>query len=87
MISKCANPDCFAHFLYLHEGKLFRVLHQASDGSGSQAGDDHFMSKKCVARVEFFWLCPECATRMTIKYEKGTGIVVRPKAIALRAAS
>ena len=25
MLSKCANPGCLATFLYLHEGKLFRV--------------------------------------------------------------
>ena len=25
MLSKCANPGCPASFLYLHEGKLFRL--------------------------------------------------------------
>ena len=25
MLSKCANPDCPASFLYLHQGKLFRL--------------------------------------------------------------
>ena len=24
MISKCANPECFTGFRYLHEGKLFQ---------------------------------------------------------------
>jgi hypothetical protein len=31
MISKCANPACTAHFLYLHEGKLFRVFRNSED--------------------------------------------------------
>ena len=25
MLSKCANPGCPASFLYLHQGKLFRL--------------------------------------------------------------
>jgi hypothetical protein len=25
MLSKCANPGCPASFIYLHEGKLFRL--------------------------------------------------------------
>ena len=25
MLSKCANPGCPATFLYLHQGKLFRL--------------------------------------------------------------
>jgi hypothetical protein len=25
MVSKCANPDCGAEFLYLHEGELFVI--------------------------------------------------------------
>ena len=25
MLSKCANPGCAATFLYLHQGKLFRL--------------------------------------------------------------
>jgi len=25
MLSKCANPGCSASFLYLHQGKLFRL--------------------------------------------------------------
>jgi len=25
MVSKCANPECDAEFLYLHEGELFVI--------------------------------------------------------------
>ena len=34
MLSKCANPGCPAPFLYLHEGKLFRL----DTGTESPAG-------------------------------------------------
>ena len=29
MLSKCANPQCRAAFLYLHQGKLFRIETEA----------------------------------------------------------
>jgi len=85
MISKCANPACSAHFLYLHQGKLFRVL-RASEDSSPELGIDPNM-RKPARRVEFFWLCSECCVRLTIRYEKGSGVVVRPLALAFRAAS
>jgi hypothetical protein len=86
MISKCANPACTAHFLYLHEGKLFRVLRGSEEALAPQMGVDPTV-RKHVQRVEFFWLCSNCSTRMTVRYEKGVGVVVRPLAIAFRAAS
>jgi hypothetical protein len=86
MISKCANPACTAHFLYLHEGKLFRVLHGSEEPPALQMGIDPTVRKR-VQRVEFFWLCSACSARMTVKYEKGSGIVVRPLGKAFRAAS
>ena len=47
MVSECANPHCSAQFLYFGEGQLLAVPRQSDDGSRS--------------RVEFFWLCGECA--------------------------
>lgn len=81
MISKCANPDCSAHFLYLHQGKLFRVLSGTDSAPERQMGVDPSV-RKHAQRVEFFWLCPECASRLTVKYEKGSGIVVQPLEVA-----
>ena len=86
MISKCANPACTANFLYLHEGKLFRVLRGSEEAPMPQMGIDPSV-RKHVQRVEFFWLCSACSVRMTVKYEKGYGVVVRPLGMALRAAS
>jgi len=86
MISKCSNPACTAHFLYLHEGKLFRVFRNSEDSETPEMGVDPTVRKR-ARRVEFFWLCSGCCDRMTIKYEKGEGVVVRPLKMALRAAS
>jgi hypothetical protein len=86
MISKCANPDCSVHFLYLHEGKLFRVLRETDGPPDLQMGVDPTVRKR-AQRVEFYWLCPECAHRMTVRYEKGSGVVLKPLGTAFGAAS
>ena len=74
MLSKCANPGCGARFLYLNRGKLFRIPRQAADGSKENLPDN----KKPTQRLEYFWLCSECAGEMTLAFRKGVGIVPVP---------
>jgi len=45
MVAECANPQCRAQFLYMGTGKLFAL----------RRGCEHHF------RVEFFWLCRDCA--------------------------
>jgi len=80
MLSKCANPGCPATFLYLHQGKLFRL--DPSIELLVRIPVREVTRPSC--RVEFFWLCDECAAELTLGYNKGTGItVVRlPKELA-----
>ncbi len=51
MVSRCANPECGAPFLYLREGRLIAVRR----GEGRHG------------RVEFFWLCGACTSRLTLE--------------------
>jgi hypothetical protein len=83
MISKCANPSCAARFLYLHEGKLFRIQRD-TPGEGLLGMDP---AQKHMNKVEFFWLCPRCATSMTLIYCKGVGVATHPLHRLLKAAS
>ena len=69
MLSKCANPGCRATFLYLHEGKLFRF------DTSIQTLD-----RIPVRRVEFFWLCEQCAQDLTLRYNQETGTTIVPLA-------
>jgi hypothetical protein len=76
MLSKCANPACLSSFLYLHEGKLFRIhIDTKTTDLHSAAGIDP-QAKKPVRRVEFFWLCQECSTKMTVSFEEGVGVKI-----------
>jgi hypothetical protein len=62
MVAKCANPDCGAPFLYLRQGRLFAVPRPRASVRAT--------------RFEYFWLCGNCAGRMTID-SRGEG-GVRP---------
>ena len=77
MLSKCANPDCSNSFRYLHEGKLFR-LETGIGGKDGLARAAESEVRKSSRHLEFFWLCDNCAARMTLAYQRGVGITVRP---------
>jgi hypothetical protein len=85
MLSKCANPGCSASFLYLHQGKLFR-LETNGNGDASIDGADP-RGKNSSRRLEYFWLCDECASIMTVSFRKGVGVTTRPLFVARKAAS
>ena len=70
MLSKCANPKCAAPFLYLRDGKLFQI----DTAAGPQAVSD----AKTPHRVEYFWLCAQCASSMALAFERGKGVVMVP---------
>jgi hypothetical protein len=86
LVSKCANPGCLAPFRYLHEGKLFRRETDADDCPDLSFGADSGL-RKPPRRIEFFWLCNDCAAAMTLTFEKGAGVTTKPMARAQTAAS
>jgi hypothetical protein len=76
MVSKCANPRCGAPFRYFHTGKLFR-LDKLSGYERRRLLGDEGEAKKPMRQVEFFWLCDNCAGKMTLTFDKASGISVR----------
>jgi hypothetical protein len=81
MVSKCANPDCGAPFLYFHKGKLFRLETESGLDRRRAMGDDDG-AKKVLRHLEFYWLCENCAASMTLAYKKEEGITVCRNALA-----
>jgi hypothetical protein len=71
MLAKCANPDCSHRFLYLHEGKLFEI--EIAVESDAQLDE-----RRPYRRVEFFWLCSQCSTGLTVVNDKNQGIHTIP---------
>jgi hypothetical protein len=62
MLTKCANPACSAPFRYLHEGQLFRL----DLGAGPPCPGE-----RAPRRLQYFWLCPQCARTMTLVMRAG----------------
>jgi hypothetical protein len=54
-ISTCANPQCEARFNRLGEGKLFVRRAEKDEKEASQ---------------EARWLCPGCAQRFDLRYDR-----------------
>jgi hypothetical protein len=77
MVSKCANPDCSVPFRYFHTGQLFRVDTATGLDRRRSMGQDS--SHKALRRLEFFWLCENCAGKLTLIFDKESGIAVRAK--------
>ena len=67
MVSKCANPNCFATFHYLHEGKLFVVDEHAAGPLRAVPHCPH-----C------FWLCPQCSRHWAVVYDTQNGMRLIP---------
>jgi hypothetical protein len=80
MLSKCANPVCTTPFHYLHDGRLF----QMETGANAAEQPEH---KKGARRIEYFWLCNRCAAEMTLRYERGVGVITVPIQQVQRAAA
>jgi hypothetical protein len=81
MLSKCANPDCLNPFLYLHQGKLFRLDTADKDTSDQDKADQDAAAQstqKMAQNLEFFWLCHDCSAKLTLRYRKGAGVVTVP---------
>ncbi len=72
MLSKCANPACSQPFRYLRDGKLFEI--ETKVGSESLAVGE----RKPSRRVEFFWLCGQCATELTVVNDRDQGVITIP---------
>ena len=68
MLSKCINPACFVPFRYLHEGRIFQV-----ETSAQAIGSD----KKPCHKIEYFWLCANCARSLEVILDHGVA-VTRP---------
>ena len=76
MLHKCANPDCLTPFHKLSDGKLFLVEKEPGEGSELRRARRRDQASN---RIEYYWLCDQCAFALTLSYEKGRGVVTVPR--------
>jgi hypothetical protein len=86
MLSKCANPECFAPFHYLREGKLFQMELRTAKPTNPEP---RLVGAGNGRNVEHFWLCGTCSQKMTLAFEPAQGVVIIPlkKTSAIRRAA
>jgi hypothetical protein len=76
VLHKCANPACHTPFRKLSQGKLFLVETEPLQGLDLRRAN---WRGKSSHRVEYYWLCDQCAFALTLSYEKGRGVVTVPR--------
>lgn len=76
MLHKCANPNCTSPFRKLSQGKLFLVDTQPLEDVDTKRARSKGQPSR---RVEYYWLCDQCAFALTLSYEKGRGVVAVPR--------
>lgn len=76
MLHKCANPACLSPFRKLSQGKLFLVEAEADERSRSRRAS---RAGQPSHRIEYYWLCDQCAFVLTLSYEKGQGVIAVPR--------
>jgi len=67
LLSKCANPGCFARFHTLRKGRLFKI----------EINPDPSSPVAPSTRIEYFWLCEDCAPKMKVAFRDG-GVTTLP---------
>jgi hypothetical protein len=66
MLAKCSSASCSASFLRLQEGKLFLL------------DSERMNDATRLPRSEYFWLCPRCASQMTLRLAENQSVVTVP---------
>jgi len=77
MVRTCANPACAAPFRYWRGGKLFRCDVKRPSEPCLDVPDQICQLKPIRSSV-FFWLCKNCSSRMTLRFDPHEGLRVVP---------
>jgi hypothetical protein len=77
MVKTCANPACAAPFRYWRGGKLFRCDVKTRSVHGLDIPGQVGETKPTRSSV-FFWLCENCSSSMTLRFDPHQGVRVVP---------
>jgi hypothetical protein len=77
MLYKCANEACYTPFRRLREGKLFQVETEYF-AEKAVNGTRRARRGRPWRRVEHYWLCDQCASYVTLTFDRKRGVVTVP---------
>ena len=72
MVAKCSKLSCSSSFLYLEDGRLFRL----ESDPAPRSSQSH--------PVEYFWLCRRCASMMTLRLTEDGKVIAGPLPESIR---
>ena len=75
MVNTCANPACAAPFLYWRGGRLFRFDVKATSEPCLDV-QDQICQLKPIRSSVFFWLCENCCSSLTLRFDLHAGLAV-----------
>lgn len=84
MISHCANPDCGVPFHHLRGGRLFR-FELKSPNLPCKDVPNAICSQKPSSATVYFWLCKNCCSRLSLKFDPLNGVSLRPVSDSVQA--
>jgi hypothetical protein len=76
MTSHCANPDCAVPLRFLRDGRLYQFEVRP------QAASNLVASPNSSRSLSHFWLCGECASKLTLVFDQMKAVVVKPNIAA-----
>jgi hypothetical protein len=83
MISHCANPKCRAPLHYLRGGRLYRFDVRSPAEPCHDVPNAICTSKPSHAAI-FFWLCKECCSHFSLKFDLRLGVKLVPELAVAR---
>jgi hypothetical protein len=79
VVSNCANPACATPLRYLRDGRLYQFEVKSLDNPGANPLDSENGNKKRSSRqVWHFWLCGQCSSNLTLKFDQRGGLKLIP---------
>lgn len=76
MISRCANPVCNKPFHYLRGGRLYRFDSRTTSANRKAIANAVYSISPSHTSV-FFWLCKECSSQLSLRFD-GSAVAVVP---------
>jgi hypothetical protein len=81
MVSNCANPACAVPLTYLRDGRLFQFEIRPQPSTSPEAStaiNRRSATAKLPGKVSHFWLCGECASKLTLVFDQFKAVVLKP---------
>lgn len=79
MTAQCANPACSIPLRFLNAGRLFQFEIRPKPVEREIEPNPAEPSALASQKIQHFWLCGQCASRLTLVFDALRGVVIAPR--------